>query len=524
MKSSESRITLTSLPSYSSQRQQRRPSVQTISTKRRAPSPQARRAPLPQPPAGPRRRPPMQYNNSSTSTSHYPSLTRDRLNKKNRLDHILSQRHTLSMRNQRRRSISNGNIYRRVYNEGGDIPWDAYTNPESETGAAAGDSTVYAAQAETSSPNRSSLQQPTSTPPSGALTTSQRTSAFGRQVSAVSVSPIGMPRGRQKSLRRATQNQLQQRIRFPDRRVSRLLEMTCRAKNMGEGRSDIPATAAAAARALSSAVAVKTTWRYILSLLSDTANRVVDARSCEPEDARLDVKEMNALAQYFHVLQNYPYYMYEDEEQDRRPSSASRARFRSQPTAIFVQQHDQPEGGHGEAGPSDIFHSHGTNSASSYTPPFEPSSPSSVSEAPPRDRLGSITNLFPFRSASKAHKKDTSRGPPLAIIHSLESASDVNSDLSEEHRNSPSDFQPVPEQQTNAAYQESPKRTFMRRISDVFTTHSSHGPIHLPTSEHNSESEKTQTKAPITFQGKSLFMFDSNSKMRLFLWKVIACK
>lgn len=67
-------------------------------------------------------RPQLQYptlaQRHASSTAHYPPLTKDRLEKKNKLDLLLSGKPTAGVRRlARHRSISNGYIFRHLYNE-----------------------------------------------------------------------------------------------------------------------------------------------------------------------------------------------------------------------------------------------------------------------------------------------------------------------------------------------------------------------------------------------------------------------
>lgn len=333
------------LPSYSSQAQlnrrvRRQSSSHTTIPPRRSsssassppppPSSSPPPPPPPPPPVPPRysHRPPLTSSRRLPSLQHhlnnssYPPLTKDRLQRKNKLDALLWGRTASSHRIPRRRSISNGYIFRHLYNE--DNQPIVYNEPSMQYSSR---STEASEDAYTSNHTSGDMGQSDSRSDVGGTShipdaqrymagseftsTYQHSSVVGARVNASGLSSSRAPPHTSQhysSSRLQPTSNASSHMSDSRRQLSRLLKLTHTMNkvptrpdalsNEKDMYSAAAAAAAAAMRASSVPVASQSCRQRIQAFLHGMAGRVVNTRSCEPSIDRIPMEEMVMLAHY----------------------------------------------------------------------------------------------------------------------------------------------------------------------------------------------------------------------------------
>ncbi|KAI8147435.1 Ion transport protein-domain-containing protein [Fennellomyces sp. T-0311] len=533
-------------------------------------------------------------------TQAYPQLTRDRLERKNKLDALLIGRlSTTGNHITRRRSISNGYIFRRLYNED--------NAPMHLTGQTAIDDEQQESTEASVNPylmggNRSSGSiegTPSSISPhkTGLIGHTNNNSNLGEPVPEPSqkTSVIGIPSFRlhgrytaPNSSRRYSGSSASKMAFESKKRLSHLLKLSNTRKNIKlpavpstvssetnvAAAAVTAATIAARASSSSSAITVKNKWRELYCFLEQMAWRVVDTRSCEPPDERMTVQEMMTLAQYLKIsgasaLEDY--LVHENEEvvslNHRRRSTISEQQpkrmVRERRSSVLVDRIDESEVGtqapdklspNGSHTNSPKMHpldnTISNNTLSVKSPSMETTSYHSSStgllQQHRKSRLGSLGNIFPYRSCEKKH-----RGPKRGHRHTSSTGSSIlrssannffamgDSDTGissapneREHHRTPVDYDRLsvrsglhsdPGSSQNN-FQTSKSRKVMRKISNALTFMSlpsiscenyddgTHSPPNIP--------DKINTS--FRFEGWSLRIFGPSSPVRIWLWKILA--
>lgn len=325
MKPSQSRPRLNALPSYSNTKngelQRRRHSYHLNAMQQDASSHTESRTPRSSMSSA-RFRSYTQQNqrqrSSATMTQHYPPLTRDRLEKKNKLDLLLSGRPTAGIRRlAHRRSISNGYIFRHIYNEDGKpMKWLDQIEDEQQKRR------VGSTEASQNSPSTSKvpsgydhLSQSVSTrkaqgqrsPAHSALSDSniQPTLSVHPKSHASTIQPAGAT-DRSASTHFSFWDREQ--IPPPPRRLSKLLAMAATQREQQQQQDQqqqVPSLAAAARKPSSTTPPSESSWWYrALCAVCIAAGRVVDARSCETTSTYMDAEDVTSLARYIYALES----------------------------------------------------------------------------------------------------------------------------------------------------------------------------------------------------------------------------
>lgn len=321
------------LPSYSSQAQLNRRVRRQSSSHTVPPTTSSSSSPIshpPSPPPPPRysHRPPLASSRRLPSLQHqlnnpsYPPLTRDRLQRKNKLDALLWGRTTSSYRIPRRRSISNGYIFRHLYNEDNqpiiyDEPSMQYSSRSTEASEDAYMSNHTSA--DMTSDSRTDIGDTAHIPDAQRYMAGSEFTSTYQQSSVVGVgmnasgfaSSHDPPRTSQQhyssSHLQATSN-ASSHMSDSRRQLSRLLKLTHTMNKVPTGSGGISkekdmysaaAAAAAAAMRASSVPVASQSWRQrTLAFLHGMASRVVNTRSCERAIDRIPMEEMVMLAHY----------------------------------------------------------------------------------------------------------------------------------------------------------------------------------------------------------------------------------
>lgn len=250
-------------------------------------------------------------------------MTKDRLQRKNKLDALLWGRTASSHRIPRRRSISNGYIFRHLYNE--DNQPIVYNEPSMQYSSRSTDEASE--DAYTSNHTSGDMGQSDSRSDVGGTShipdaqrymagseftsTYQHSSVVGARVNASGLSSSRAPPHTSQhysSSRLQPTSNASSHMSDSRRQLSRLLKLT-HTMNKVPTRPDAlskekdmysaaAAAAAAAMRASSVPVASQSCRQRIQAFLHGMAGRVVNTRSCEPSIDRIPMEEMVMLAHY----------------------------------------------------------------------------------------------------------------------------------------------------------------------------------------------------------------------------------
>ena len=323
------------LPSYSSQAQLNR-RVRRQSSSHTVPPPPSSSSPSPPssppPPQVPPRyshRPPLTSSRRLSSlqqhlnTSSYPPLTEDRLKRKNKLDAILWGRTSSSHRIPRRRSISNGYIFRHLYNEDNqpiiyNEPSMQYSSRSTDEAASEDIYTSNRTSNDMASDSRSDVVDTNHIPDaqrymagSEFTSTYLHSSVAGAKMNASGFSTSQHPPHTSQhysSSRLHQTSNASSHMSDSRRQLSRLLKLThtmnkvpTQPDTLSKEKDMYSAAAAAAAAAMraSSVPVASQSWRQrVIGFLHGMAGRVVNTRSCEPSTDRIPMEEMVMLAHY----------------------------------------------------------------------------------------------------------------------------------------------------------------------------------------------------------------------------------
>ncbi|KAL7311607.1 calcium channel protein [Mucor circinelloides] len=436
-------------------------------------------------------------------------LTRDILEKKDRLDLLLQNRPTPGVRMiQRRRTISNGNIYRRLYNED-DSPI-TLAMPFTKMDSGDSDASVH-------SPN------------------SEYNVRYNR--------PFPGGRARHHRSEKRHHHQQQQRHEYPISYMSSSIDKTNRndsnrdrsygsitnKKQSTNSRSvntshassscDHPfnyhprhatdisgpprrfsglVRLSAAHIALNRTRKIKkrhyqSTMYIVLHKLKTIASRVVNSRISEPADTKMSIQELTSLSRYLYVLRHgYTKDDKSDSEQDEETTqgASTPAATATAPKHPIIGLFVQEEGEH--------------SNRDQDTTSLHESSPllASPSKRKRKRNLSSLGNIFPFA--------------PLDRIPSLSRSGSESSQI-----NAPTESDPLLAPLSSSLSQQLPSlgRSRMRCFLDKMIKRL-RGPIlHFQQHRHQQE-HNTQ----IRFEGWSLFFFSPISLTRLYLWKVVGSR
>ncbi|KAI9317892.1 Ion transport protein-domain-containing protein [Dichotomocladium elegans] len=437
------------------------------------------------------------------STDHYPPLTADRLEKKNKLDILLQGRISTipSTSRPRRRSISNGYIYRRPYRDINPmaIPdLSEMDNMPSTTGQSMGNDTSSAElyPVEHTLPEGRSSDWLGGEPGAKKLN-GESMGANGSNHSSV----LGYIRsrhrysGRQKTVSSNPASQ----ITSHRHSLSKLLKITSETARGMRGHKtvdepDIYAAAAAAAAAVRASSLPKAAWpfwRKAFAFLEGMAQRAVDTRSCEPYENRIDVEEMLILAEYLNASPDLL-----DSHRNSRPSITLTTKPPdTQRTSVFIDQVAAGSPLRSQQSSPETQHP-----LESPVTPFTDSS----SDIQQSNRLGSLGSIFPYR------RQSLQKAPPSVDSYILPESPNTHQQLVE-HVN---EIEPNTGDAPRRKARQSSAADFLRRFSASLATTLS-GPINI---------DRSKRPPSIHFEGWSLWVFGPNNPIRLALWKVVASK
>lgn len=445
----------------------------------------------------------------SQQQQYVQPLTRDMLEKKDRLDLLLQNRPTPGVRMiQRRRSISNGNIYRRLYNEDNSPITLAmpFTKMDSENS----DASVHSPNSEYNvrynrpfpgrharhhrSEKRHHHQQQrhehsVSYMSSSIDKTNRNDSNRDRSYGSIT-NKKQSTNSRSVNTSHASSSchhpfnyhpRHPPDISGPPRRFSGLVRLS------------------AAHIALNRTRKIKkrhyqSTMYIVLHKLKTIASRVVNSRISEPADTKMSIQELTSLSRYLYVLRHG--YTKDDksdseqEDEETTQGASTPAATTTTPKHPIIGLFVQEEGEH--------------SNRDQDTASLHESSPllTSPSKRKRKRNLSSLGNIFPFA--------------PLDRIPSLSRSGSESSQI-----NTPAESDRLlpPLSSSLSRPQPSLGQSRMRCYLDTMIKRL-RGPIrHFQQHQHQQE-HNTQ----IRFEGWSLFFFSPTSLTRLYLWKVVGSR
>ncbi|KAL9554146.1 hypothetical protein MBANPS3_002946 [Mucor bainieri] len=448
-------------------------------------------------------------------------LTRDMLEKKDRLDILLQNRPTPGVRMiQRRRSICNGNIYRRLYNE--DNSPMTLATPFTKMDSADSDASVHSPNSQYDRPSSdrhprhrhryrrhgsnerhhhhskssrhatshasSSLQHKTNTTNrnrSYGSITNKKQSTNSRSVNtsrASSSSFLGLPPGGGD-------------VSGPPRRFSGLVRLSAAHIALNRTRRNKKRRHNHSVMAL------------VFHKLGIMASRVVNSRITEPADTKMSIEELTSLSRYLYVLRHgYSKDDNDDDKSDSEDYDGNSTEGASTP-ATSKQQQQQQQPVIGLFVEQDDADSNSQDGTVPNTEHDQETSPLLLSPSKLRNKkrnLSSLGNIFPFA--------------PLDRIPSI---SRSGSESSQIHTDLPQQQQQQQQQQTRRIPllgRRSQKKShhYPDRIANYLQQHLCRPLLHFKQYQQQQE-HNTQ----IRFEGWSLCLFSPTSLTRLYLWKIV---
>lgn len=461
---------------------------------------------------------------SIIQSRRYPPLTRDRLEKKNKLDQLILGRSASGRpRLTRRRSIANGYIYRLVHEQ--------HEKPApSRSSHAIPDVTEILPNVDRTSARPMEFAEGSSAKPRFATWSRYSSGGYGR--SAPGSSGLGAlssldhgflrPHDRKEESNAAARENGSDISLRPNRRLSHLLKYTTSKplRTRADDAVHLPLPV--------SSYTVLSTWERIGSLLGRMAERVIDSRSCEPAYDRMDVQDILTLAKYLHVFRTHPFQEGPGNEEEEallkhRKSSATHLKS-NRSISVFIDQVAAEEEGDGTGRSTDddaIISPHSPTPLSSQNT----SSTSDVDPLKPLCRLSAVARDQPGPSGLT---EDVPAGEPSSTtLHNSSreriSATERQQDSSETEATSEDHAQvgrPDVTGPRENRYQ--PVKHFMRMVlsslSALTPSSNKRGPIAL------NDDEEEMSPISIQFQGWSLWCFGPDSRIRLLLWRIIATR
>ncbi|CEP10750.1 hypothetical protein [Parasitella parasitica] len=450
-------------------------------------------------------------------------LTRDMLEKKDRLDILLSDLPTTGTRViQRRRSISNGNIARHLYNE--DNSPMTFVPTFEKMGSEDSDASI-------NSPN------------------SQYEARFGHDFSR-----RNLKRNRSKHNRHHHHRHHKYHHPYPASRASSSIEKTNKSLNNSNrdrsygsitnkkqstnsrsvntshasgnsndtshqrqpGSSGPPRRFSGLVRLSAAHIALNRTKKNkkrhhqstiytILHKLSTVASRVVDSRVSEPADTKMSIEELSSLSRYLYVLKS-GHNKHESSDSEDDNTSISNKDGRQTPfvtpkqpiIGLFVEEMEDDSN---------------TDQVAVATTDDERQDETSPLLTPPQKsirkrNLSSLGNIFPFAPISRMP----------SISRSGSESSQINSTATEADR-----LLPLPPTSPPQAFSRSGKLSkFIKMITLKFSQlikHLCRPVIHLQQYQYREDHD-----IQFRFEGWSLFIFSPTSSTRLYLWKIVGSR
>ncbi|KAK4512386.1 serine/threonine protein kinase [Mucor velutinosus] len=433
-------------------------------------------------------------------------LTRDMLEKKDRLDLLLQNRPMPGVRViQRRRSICNGNIYRQLYNE--DNSPMTLATPFTKMDSGDSDASVNS--------SNSQYEARYNHPYSGQHARHRRNEKHHHRHPTSHVSPSLDRTNRNDSNRNRSYGSITNKKQSTNSRsvnTSHAPSNNSRPFSYHAHPPDVSGPPrrfsglvrlSAAHIALSRTRKNKKRQRYqstmsiILHKLKNMASRVVNSRISEPADTKMSVEEMTSLSRYLYVLKhgyNKDSKSTSDNEEDTHTTTdgTTTPATSNQPpiTGLFEEE---------ELGDTSNNRDQGSNEHDEETSPLL-----SPSEPKRKRNLSSLGNIFPFA--------------PLDRMPSLSRSGSESSQI-----NSESDrllLPPSPQQfRTSLLGRHQKKRHYLDKVS-TWIQHVCRPILHIQQYQQDQQEHNTQ----IRFEGWSLFLFSPTSLTRLYLWKVVGAR
>lgn len=433
-------------------------------------------------------------------------LTRDMLEKKDRLDLLLQNRPTPVVRMiQRRRSICNGYIYRRLYNE--DNSPMTLATPFTKMNSGDSDASVNSPNSQYDRPysgrhvrhhHRHSEKRhqhhrhPTSHVSSSVGFANRKDSNRDRSYGSIT-NKKQSTNSRSVNTSHASSNssnraQLPPNVSGPPRRFSGLVRLSAAHIALNRNRKNRKRQH------------YQSTMSILFHKLKTMASRVVNSRISEPADTKMSIEELTSLSRYLHVLKHGSSKDdSDDNEEDTHTSTdgtATPATTKQPPViGLFVEQE------------SDNASSNRDQDSAVPNEHDEETSPLLLSPSSPKRKrnLSSLGNIFPFA--------------PLDRIPSLSRSASESSRI-----NAESDclLSPPSPQQFRTSMQgcrSRKKKYYLDKISR-WVQHLCRPIRHFQQYHQHQQEHNTQ----IRFEGWSLFLFSPTSLTRLYLWKVVGAR
>lgn len=441
-------------------------------------------------------------------------LTRDILEKKDRLDMLLLNRPIPGVRMiQRRRSISNGNIYRRLYNE--DNSPMTLATPFTKMGSENSDASVNSPNSQYDVKfNHQSLRRnlehhhihhhkhhhrhsafrisSSMDKTNKTLSDSNRNRSYGsisnkkhstnsRSVNTSHASSSSHP---------YSYTPQQPVISGPPRRFSGLVRLSAAHIALNRTRKNKK-------RHHQSKIYI------IFHKLKVMASRVVNSRISEPADTKMSIEELTSLSRYLYVLKNGYNIDDKNESEDddtNTPSNGAQSPVTPEHPIIGLYVEEEAEGSNRDQEVS---------MATTDDDHEEESSPllASSSKHEKKRNLSSLGNIFPFAPIDRI--------PSISRSESESSQINTSKVPTESDRLLPPTFH-------SETLPRSQKQCYLDKIAikiSKFINHICHPIVHFQQCQRREEHN-----THIRFEGWSLFFFSPTSLTRLYLWKVVGSR